>query len=169
MNAAIAKLKYVLTIIALCCVGVGCQCSAKAQTSPTLKLEFQKIYDKASAAAAKRDINGVTSICSSDYYVIDERGQKTPLNEYLPRLRSTLSKASKVAQSFTINSIAKKGDSVISNVTEKSVITVQSYQQDKVMVMHTENTHEDNWVKSGKTWKLKFTKILTHKQSMGSS
>ena len=117
---------------------------------------IQAQYDKRSAAAAKKDVEGSVAINAPEFIAIGLKGDKRTTAQIKPQLTQVFASIKSYTITTKITKCVVKGDSA-TVTTQDAVVVVGKGSQE------SEATSEDTWIKKGGQWLRTQNKLLTSK------
>ena len=117
---------------------------------------IQAQYDKRSAAAAKKDVEGSVAINAPEFIAIGLKGDKRTTAQIKPQLTQVFASIKSYTITTKITKCVVKGDSA-RVTTQDAVVVVGKGSQE------SEATSEDTWIKKGGQWLRTQNKLLTSK------
>ena len=113
---------------------------------------IQAQYDRANAAAAKKDIKGNIAIFTSDRISVDEKGTTLTLAQYRKLNSALFSSAASISASSTIENISAKGDTATVRVKEHGKLVIINPQTKQASTLVIDSVSDDIWVKRSGMW-----------------
>jgi ketosteroid isomerase-like protein len=117
---------------------------------------IQAQYDKRSAAAAKKDVEGSVAINAPEFVAIGLKNDKRTTAQIKPQLTQVFASIKSYTITTKITKCVVKGDSA-TVTTQDAVVVVGKGTQE------SEATSEDTWIKKGAQWLRTQNKLLTSK------
>lgn len=117
---------------------------------------IQAQYDKRSAAAAKKDVEGSVAINAPEFVAIGLKGDKRTTAQIKPQLTQVFASIKSYTITTKITKCVVKGDNA-TVTTQDAVVVVGKGSQE------SEATSEDTWTKKGGQWLRTQNKLLTSK------
>jgi hypothetical protein len=128
--------------------------------SPTLAQDAQKAiqaqYDKRSAAALKKDVEGSLAINAPEFVSIGLKGDKRTMAQLKPQLTQVFASIQSYTITTKITKCTVKGDSATIKTLDNVVISGKNTQE-------SEATSEDLWFKKNGQWLRTQNKLLSSK------
>ena len=140
--------------------------AAWADAASDARKQIQQAYDRANAAAARRDASVALAQLAPDYVFTNVQGQThtaAQMRQAIPRLLAAMKsiKAATKITNFTLK--GKEADVVIKEHVEMSVHNPRTGKLTKIVVDETSRTL---WVKTSASWKKKRSRALTTKATV---
>lgn len=117
---------------------------------------IQAQYDKRSAAAAKKDVEGSVAINAPEFVTIGLKGDKRTTAQIKPQLTQVFASIKSYTITTKITKCVVKGDSATVTTQDTVVIVGKNTQE-------SEATSEDTWTKKSGQWLRTQNKLLTSK------
>lgn len=117
---------------------------------------IQAQYDKRSAAAAKKDVEGSVAINAPEFVTIGLKGVKRTTTQIKPQLTQVFATYKSYTITTKITKCVVKGDSATVTTQDTIVVVGKDTQE-------SEATSEDTWVKKSGQWLRTQNKLLTSK------
>jgi ketosteroid isomerase-like protein len=145
-------------------LGGSCVAPVMADATANAKKEIQSLYDKMDAAAAKKDIKGMTASLDPNYMAVSAKGQKMTLQQMRGQMTQIMTMLKELKTKTVIQKLTLKGKTATVNTKQTLTSKGMNPQSQQTMKIEVQDTSTNTWVKSGTTWKLKETKSLATKQ-----
>lgn len=156
--------RYFCLIALTALLGGSCLAPVMADATADAKKEIQALYDKMDAAAAKKDVKGMTASLDPNYVAVSASGQKMTLQQMKGQMTQLMAMLKEIKTKTVIQKITLKGKTATVNSKQSLTSTGTNPQSQQPMKIEVQDTSTNTWVKSGATWKLKETKSLSTKQ-----
>ncbi|MBT9582526.1 hypothetical protein IV102_04200 [bacterium] len=128
------------------------------------RIQIEQAYRRSHRAMALKYIDGVFSIQSTHYKLIDPEGVQLDQAVQRGRLEHMLSTALKVEEESKILTFRHSGKRAHCQVRYCTRLRRIDASSQKPMVIQIDTVCEDDWSKAGKDWLLDLTKV-THQES----
>jgi ketosteroid isomerase-like protein len=137
-----------------------------ADATADAKKQIQAEYNKIDAAAAKKDVKGMTASMTSDFVDTNEKGEKTALKDLREKMGQVLAMTKSLKIKTTVEKVTLKGSTATASVKQTADISQLPPNVKTPVKMHSDETLTSVWVKSGAGWKIKSSKTNTSKQTL---
>ena len=123
--------------------------------------EIQAIYNRISAAAAAKDVDGLYDYNSDDYVVIDRKGRSHDATEGRQEVEQALEIVDSVRDVNVIQSF--EGTDADATVTVKEHIVVKAANNitGRAIKITGDDVARDHWIKTDDGWRRNRTRILS--------
>ena len=143
-----------LSLIALAtCVALPVAAGADPAATPTKAL-FQKLYDKADAAADKKDADGVVAIYSVNVVAQEKDGTSKTYSDLLQGAQQLFTLAQSVSSRTTVTSCKVDGNTALILQTDVTKLSVANPTGGPGYVLVDTSVTRDGWRKTDEGWKI---------------
>jgi len=136
-----------------------------AAPSPSARREIQAIYNKISAAAMQKDVDGVYAYDSDDYTLIDKKGHTHEPSEERQEFEQALEIVDSVQAASVIQSFAGTDAEATVTVKEHMVARVANHANGRAVKITAGDVAREHWVKTADGWRRTRTRILSGKSA----
>lgn len=137
--------------------------SAFADATSDARKAIQANYNADSAAAKRKDVNGLFAHTANDYVSTDTRGKKLTLADAKKGVPALFKAVKELDSVSKIKSIQLKGNTASVTVNESVTMKIVHPQSGFLTTLQVEETNADVWVKTAKGWMKKSSKTLKEK------
>ena len=150
--------------IAAISIAAGSAGAAKKAPPPTTAT-FQALYAQMDAAASHKDVRRFMSFFTRNCSFIDKHGKHYSYNQVGTRL-SRMMPAVKQSQDITTVQSVDAEPGGVTVLTSSTSMLVGRDRKKHTETLQTQETSRDFWVKSGNTWRITSTQVLTEQDSV---
>ena len=154
-------------LITLCLVTVALSpLAVHAEDTKSTKMAIMRLYASESRAMQNRDIQGVLAVYANSYFQALPNGKNIKLIKVQLALPKLFRSSSDLKDYFTVTGFAFYPDATIVTVRRKTVALLFGQANAKPKKFFVESVAKDRWSRSGDTWKLMSSKVLSIKQTV---
>jgi ketosteroid isomerase-like protein len=134
---------------------------SRAAAADVTQATFQRLYDKADAAAAKKDADGVVANYSTSVEATTKDGATKGYTDLLQAAQQAFMLASSVSSHTKIVSCSIKGETAVVVQDGTTKLTVADPNGGPPMVIEDDSRAKDEWKKTDNGWKIVKEAILS--------
>ncbi len=139
---------------------------AKADDSASAKKAIQAQYSKLEAAAAKKDVQGMTAHLAPDFESVGLDGKTVKASEFKVRLDTALQSVKSINDVTSITKLTLKGDRAtvfVKNTVSLLYINPSTKKRSRAVI---ERASDTQWEKKSGIWLERRSKTLAMKQTV---
>ncbi len=139
-------------VAAVLCAGSLFALPTRSDTASGVRRTLQALYDKGSAAIARKDVMGATAFDAPDFVIIDAQGQSHTLAQSRERAAQLWKRPQLVKVTVNIDRVDLKGKTATADVHQHMIMRWVNPKTSHVFQTEQWTTNTDLWSKSSTTW-----------------